>query len=284
MWFNDDQSKDMARFRMKMKVKHGEHVAVFAVFDQDVKKLAMETCPMLISLGESCSLYPDEMKCFYGDAYLCKVQGRDPVDFDDFPVFQVLSVCSEAGVVNMFFDEFVPDVEKFIDVPNCNAMKELEDCGFNHYTYVGSNDSDDAADESVNTVVASNIVGGEVGVKDQCLIGVRGGKCNVTRFQTPSGRRVSKHGMSTYVERFVYSKRKSCVKRKLNFDEEVEEVGKKNKKFKGSEDLDVLNPLCFVMEDGKCHVVFIFFVIELSYVLCGRFEAMAKVGVGLDLF
>jgi hypothetical protein len=39
-----------------------------------------------------------------------------------------------------------------------------------------------------------------------------------------------------------------------------------------------------VMEDGKCHVVFIFFVIELSYVLCGRFGAMAKVGVGLDLF
>jgi hypothetical protein len=33
-----------------MKVKHGEHVAVFAVFDQDVKKLAMETCPMLISM------------------------------------------------------------------------------------------------------------------------------------------------------------------------------------------------------------------------------------------
>ncbi|WJX45741.1 hypothetical protein P8452_32602 [Trifolium repens] len=40
----------MARFRMKMKVKHGEHVAVFAVFDQDVKKLAIETCPMLISM------------------------------------------------------------------------------------------------------------------------------------------------------------------------------------------------------------------------------------------
>ncbi|WJX45742.1 hypothetical protein P8452_32603 [Trifolium repens] len=73
MWFNDDQSKDMARFRMKMKVKHGEHVAVFAVFDQDVKKLAIETCPMLISMGERCSLYPYEMECFYGDAYLCKV-------------------------------------------------------------------------------------------------------------------------------------------------------------------------------------------------------------------
>jgi hypothetical protein len=38
------------RFRMKMKVKHGEHVVVFAVFDQEVKKLAIETCPILISM------------------------------------------------------------------------------------------------------------------------------------------------------------------------------------------------------------------------------------------
>jgi hypothetical protein len=45
--------------------------------------------------------------------------------------------------------------------------------------------------------------------------------------------------MSTYVEKFVYSKRKSCIKRKLNFDEKVEEVGKKIKMSKGSEDVDV---------------------------------------------
>jgi hypothetical protein len=45
-----------------------------------------------------------------------------------------------------------------IDVPNCNYMKELEDCGFNHYTYVGSDDSDDAADESVNIFVVSTML------------------------------------------------------------------------------------------------------------------------------
>jgi hypothetical protein len=38
------------RFKMKMKVKHGDHIAVFVVFDQEVKKLAMETCPLLISM------------------------------------------------------------------------------------------------------------------------------------------------------------------------------------------------------------------------------------------
>jgi hypothetical protein len=50
---------------------------------------------------------------------------------------------------------------------------------------------------------------------------------------------VSKHGMATYVEKFVYSKRKYCVKRKLTFDESVEEVGKKVKLSEGSQDVDV---------------------------------------------
>jgi hypothetical protein len=123
-----------------MKVKHGEHVVVFAVFDQDVKKLAMETCPLLISMvsdelidlfclsvlkskwvvnvlqGESFSLYPDEMECFYGDAYLCRVEGRDPVDFDDLPAFNVISICSETGVVNKFFDHYISDADKFISI------------------------------------------------------------------------------------------------------------------------------------------------------------------------
>jgi hypothetical protein len=176
----------------------------------------METCPLLISMvsgecinclismygklssvfnvlqEESCSLYPDEIECFYGDAYLCKVQGRDPVDFDDLPAFDVLSVCCEVGVVNMFFDEFIPDVDKFvsiimfyvnvlfiicycnlysdllivpqIDVPTCDSIKELEDYGFNHYSYVGSNNSDDAADEYVNAVIADDNVVGEVSI------------------------------------------------------------------------------------------------------------------------
>ncbi|KAK2355930.1 hypothetical protein QL285_093299 [Trifolium repens] len=233
MWFNDDQSKDMARFRMKMKVKHGEHVAVFAVFDQELSSV------FNVLQEESCSLYPDEIECFYGDAYLCKVQGRDPVDFDDLPAFDVLSVCCEVGVVNMFFDEFIPDVDKFIDVPTCDSIKELEDYGFNHYSYVGSNNSDDAADEYVNAVIADDNVVGEVGVKDQYVIGVRGNNPIVSQSQARSGRRVSKHGMSTYVEKFVYSKRKSCIKRNLNFDEKVEEVGKKIKMSKGSEDVDV---------------------------------------------
>jgi hypothetical protein len=65
------------------------------------------------------------MECFYGDAYLCKVQERDPVDFDDLPAFDVLSICSEAGVVNMFFDQFIPDAEKFFSIINVSCKCSL---------------------------------------------------------------------------------------------------------------------------------------------------------------
>jgi hypothetical protein len=42
-----------------------------------------------------------------------------------------------------------------IDVPTCN-------CGFNHYSYVGCDDIDDAADEFVNVAMVNKNVGGEV--------------------------------------------------------------------------------------------------------------------------
>jgi hypothetical protein len=35
---------------MKVKVRHGDHAAVFALFDNDVQNLAIETCPLLISM------------------------------------------------------------------------------------------------------------------------------------------------------------------------------------------------------------------------------------------
>jgi hypothetical protein len=33
-----------------MKVNHGDQVAVFAVYDDDVQNLAVETCPILLAL------------------------------------------------------------------------------------------------------------------------------------------------------------------------------------------------------------------------------------------
>jgi hypothetical protein len=56
------------------------------------------------------------MECFYGDAYLCKVGKRDPIDSEALPSFDVVSMCNEIEVVNMFFDEFVPDVDAFVSI------------------------------------------------------------------------------------------------------------------------------------------------------------------------
>jgi hypothetical protein len=38
----------------------------------------------------------------------------------------------------------------------------LEDCGFNHYSFVGSDDSDDAANEFVDAGVTDEHVSGKV--------------------------------------------------------------------------------------------------------------------------
>ncbi|CAJ2676167.1 unnamed protein product [Trifolium pratense] len=47
-------------------------------------------------------------------------------------------------------------------------------------------------------------------------------------------RRNSKNGMSTYIEKFVYSRKKTCVKRKLRFrfDDNGEDAMNKSKKKK----------------------------------------------------
>ncbi|MCH79383.1 replication factor A protein [Trifolium medium] len=114
LWFSDDQSRDQPRFRMKMKVNHDDDVAIFSIFDEEVQKLAVETCPLMLAMGESCSLYPDEMECFYGDAYLCKVEKRDSQDFEMLPSFKVRSICNDVGVVDMFFHEYVIGAEKIV--------------------------------------------------------------------------------------------------------------------------------------------------------------------------
>jgi hypothetical protein len=54
------------------------------------------------------------MDCFYGDGYLCQVEKRDADDFENLPLFKVVSICNEVDVVNKFFDEFHPDIDKYV--------------------------------------------------------------------------------------------------------------------------------------------------------------------------
>jgi hypothetical protein len=58
------------------------------------------------------------MECYYGDAFLCKVEKKDVEDFDKLPSFVVSSICGDVGIVDMFFDEYLPDFDVFVSTPN----------------------------------------------------------------------------------------------------------------------------------------------------------------------
>jgi hypothetical protein len=58
------------------------------------------------------------MECYYGDAFLCRVEKRDIQDFDKLPSFVVSSICGDVGIVDMFFDEYLPDFDVFVSTPS----------------------------------------------------------------------------------------------------------------------------------------------------------------------
>jgi hypothetical protein len=58
------------------------------------------------------------MECYYGDAFLCKVEKKDDQDFDKLPSFVVSSMCRDVEIVDMFFDEYLPDFDVFVSTPN----------------------------------------------------------------------------------------------------------------------------------------------------------------------
>ncbi|KAK2397207.1 replication protein A 70 kDa DNA-binding subunit C [Trifolium repens] len=110
MWFPTLSMNSRPRFRMKVEVKDGEEAAVFSLFDSDVESLAVETCPLLRSMGESCSTFPDEIECYYGDAILYKVE-KDHIEEDGKNAnFKVISICNDVDVVNKFIDEYLPHI------------------------------------------------------------------------------------------------------------------------------------------------------------------------------
>jgi hypothetical protein len=61
--------------------------------------------------GESCSLFPDEMECYFGDTILYKVE-KDYFEEDEkISHFKVISMCNEVEVVNKFIDEYLSNDE-----------------------------------------------------------------------------------------------------------------------------------------------------------------------------
>ncbi|KAK2385167.1 replication protein A 70 kDa DNA-binding subunit C [Trifolium repens] len=110
MWFPTLSMNSRPRFRMKVKVNDGEEAAVFSLFDSDVESLAVETCSLLRSMGESCSTFPDEMECYYGDAILYKVEKHHFEEDEKNADFNVISICNDVDVVNKFIDEYLPHI------------------------------------------------------------------------------------------------------------------------------------------------------------------------------
>ncbi|XP_045823933.1 uncharacterized protein LOC123916508 [Trifolium pratense] len=80
MWYPDDQSSIQPRFRLKLKIHDESNEAIFILLDDQVKKLALETCSLLVSIGESCSMYPNDLDLICGDAVLIKVVKKVSVD------------------------------------------------------------------------------------------------------------------------------------------------------------------------------------------------------------
>jgi hypothetical protein len=46
------------------------------------------------------------------------VEKRDVQDFDKLPSFVVSSICGDVGIVDMFFDEYLPDFDVFVSTPS----------------------------------------------------------------------------------------------------------------------------------------------------------------------
>ncbi|PNX72856.1 hypothetical protein L195_g028753, partial [Trifolium pratense] len=226
MWFNDDESKNMARFRLKLKVKHGDEMAVFAIFDEDVKKLAVETCPILLSMNESCSLYPAELESICGGFYLCKVKQRDDADFDNLPSFQVTSLCNDSDVVTMFDEEYLSQVDNNIACGKSSLSNFIND------SKVGKSSLFEGNVDSKNDglgIVSMQIVDEEVSSSNKFI----SQKLNLSpvMFDAPVDfeRKKNRNGRSMVVEKFMCARRKISAKRKLEFDDDVVDVVYKNK-------------------------------------------------------
>ncbi|KAK2454096.1 hypothetical protein QL285_001692 [Trifolium repens] len=121
-WFHHRGVKPKLKFRLKLKVEDDQDFAIFSLYDSDVELLAMETCPVLHSMGESCSLFPDEMDCYFGDSILYKVQRDCSVLDEKIPHFKVISICNEVAVVDKFIDAYLSsdeNIDPVTGVPNC---------------------------------------------------------------------------------------------------------------------------------------------------------------------
>ncbi|GAU50768.1 hypothetical protein TSUD_410650 [Trifolium subterraneum] len=112
---------------MKVKVIDGDGDVVFSLFDEEVEIMAMETCPLLQSMGESSSLFPDEMDTMYGNVVLYRIEKNSDSDNENLSEFKVLSICQEIAIVNMFIDKYLPTCDNAISFSDVCEISMLYD-------------------------------------------------------------------------------------------------------------------------------------------------------------
>lgn len=107
MWHHDVDCHDGPRFRLKIKVGDVSGESVFVLYDEVVKRLAPETCKLLVSMKEASSLYPDEMESMYGDPILFKVSKKFSDGLEDSTAYDVVDVCYDSALVGMFISQYL---------------------------------------------------------------------------------------------------------------------------------------------------------------------------------
>ncbi|CAJ2662234.1 unnamed protein product [Trifolium pratense] len=127
------------RFRLKLKIHDESNEAIFILLDDQVKKLALETCSLLVSIGESCSMYPNDLDLICGDAVLIKVVKKVSVDSKETASFEIVDMLRDPFILDDFFQKYiasydaaVPNLsglpsEKVSDASSSNGLEILHD-------------------------------------------------------------------------------------------------------------------------------------------------------------
>ncbi|WJX33710.1 hypothetical protein P8452_42393 [Trifolium repens] len=140
MWYPDDNYSNQPRFRLKINVRDENIQIVFALLGEQVKKLAFETYGVLTSIGESASMYPDELDVLYGDAMLLKVVKKDD---EDSKIYEIVDVLTDPFILDKFFHYYMPSYGAFDCVGGKPSPLRI-------YDSFSSTECDNLSEDSVN--------------------------------------------------------------------------------------------------------------------------------------
>ncbi|GAU16214.1 hypothetical protein TSUD_298460 [Trifolium subterraneum] len=175
---------------------------------------------------------------------------RELEDFDNLLMFKVTSCAMKLVLLTCFLMNFFPTFDNYIQGQNDACIKE-DAKGLN--AYHSSRESNKAAEGDVGAGSSSQFVDGELRFSNKVVNQVISGSPDLQSSCFQRQRRTTKNGMSTYVEKFVYARRKSCVKRKLWFDDKDDDVVIKSKVVKIS---SFFNPLCWTYSSVSVIVLY----------------------------